>query len=152
MAKPKYEEWLTDDGLLRISGWARDGLTYQQIADNMHINVTTLRDWRKAYPSIDSALKESADIADRHVENALYKRALGYTYDEVTQELRYNKETGEERFVETRRVTKQVLPDVTAQIFWLKNRKPKDWRDKREDDTVDKTIKITIGGAEEYAN
>lgn len=152
MAKPKYEEWLTDDGLLRISGWARDGLTYQQIADNMHINVTTLRDWRKAYPSIDSALKESADIADRHVENALYKRALGYTYDEVTQELHYNKETGEEQFVETRRVTKQVLPDVTAQIYWLKNRKPKEWRDKREDDTVDKTIKITIGGAEEYAN
>lgn len=152
MAKPKYEEWLTDDGLLRISGWARDGLTYQQIADNMRINVTTLRDWRKAYPSIDSALKESADIADRHVENALYKRALGYTYDEVTQELRLNKETGEERFVETRRVTKQVLPDVTAQIYWLKNRKPKDWRDKREDDTVDKTINITIGGAEDYAD
>ena len=152
MAKPKYEEWLTDDGLLRISGWARDGLTYQQIADNMRINVTTLRDWRKAYPSIDSALKESADIADRHVENALYKRALGYTYDEVTQELRLNKETGEELFVETRRVTKQVLPDVTAQIYWLKNRKPKDWRDKREDDTVDKTINITIGGAEDYAD
>lgn len=152
MAKPKYEEWLTDDGLLRISGWARDGLTYQQIADNMHINVTTLRDWRKAYPSIDSALKESADIADRHVENALYKRALGYTYDEVTQELRLNKDTGEERFVETRRVTKQVLPDVTAQIYWLKNRKPKDWRDKREDDAVDKSINITIGGAEDYAD
>lgn len=152
MAKPKYEEWLTDDGLLRISGWARDGLTYQQIADNMHINVATLRVWRSTYPTIDAALKESADIADRHVENALYKRALGYTYDEVTQELHYNKETGEEQFVETRRVTKQVLPDVTAQIYWLKNRKPKDWRDKREDDTVDKTIKITIGGAEEYAN
>lgn len=152
MAKPKYEEWLTDDGLLRISGWARDGLTYQQIADNMHINVATLRVWRSTYPTIDAALKESADIADRHVENALYKRALGYTYDEVTQELHYNKETGEEQFVETRRVTKQVLPDVTAQIYWLKNRKPKEWRDKREDDTVDKTIKITIGGAEEYAN
>lgn len=152
MAKPKYEEWLTDDGLLRISGWARDGLTYQQIADNMRINVTTLRDWRKAYPVIDSALKESADIADRHVENALYKRALGYTYDEVTQELHLNKDTGEERFVETRRVTKHVLPDVTAQIYWLKNRKPKNWRDKREDDAVDKTINITIGGAEDYAN
>lgn len=152
MAKPKYKEWLTDDGLLRISGWARDGLTYQQIADNMRINVTTLRDWRKAYPAIDSALKESADIADRHVENALYKRALGYTYDEVTQELLLNKDTGEERFVETRRVTKQVLPDVTAQIYWLKNRKPKEWRDKRENDAVDKTINITIGGAEDYAN
>ena len=152
MAKPKYEEWLTDDGLLRISGWARDGLTYHQIADNMHINVATLRVWRSTYPTIDAALKESADIADRHVENALYKRALGYTYDAVTQELRLTNETGEERLVETRRVTKQVLPDVTAQIFWLKNRKPKDWRDKREDDTVDKTINITIGGAADYAD
>lgn len=152
MAKPKYEEWLTDDGLLRISGWARDGLTYQQIADNMHINVATLRVWRSTYPTIDTALKESADVADRHVENALYKRALGYTYDEVTQELRLNKETGEEQLVEVRKVTKQVLPDVTAQIYWLKNRKPKDWRDKREDDAVDKTINITIGGAADYAD
>lgn len=152
MAKPKYEEWLTDDGLLRISGWARDGLTYQQIAENMHINVATLRVWRSTYPTIDAALKESADIADRHVENALYKRALGYTYDEITQELRLNKETGEEQLVEVRRVTKQVLPDVTAQIYWLKNRKPKDWRDKREDDAVDKTINITIGGAADYAD
>lgn len=152
MAKPKYEEWLTDDGLLRISGWARDGLTYQQIADNMRINVTTLRDWRKAYPSIDSALKESADIADRHVENALYKRALGFRYCEDIYERRMNEETEVEELMLVRRVEKQALPDVTAQIYWLKNRKPKDWRDKREDDAVDKTINITIGGAANYAD
>ncbi len=152
MAKPKYEEWLTDDGLLRISGWARDGLTYQQIADNMRINVATLRVWRSTYPTIDAVLKESADIADRHVENALYKRALGYRYYEEISERRTNEETGVEELMVVRRVEKQALPDVTAQIFWLKNRKPKDWRDKREDDTVDKTINITIGGAENYAD
>ena len=152
MAKPKYEEWLTDDGLLRISGWARDGLTYQQIADNMHINVATLRVWRSTYPTIDAALKESADIADRHVENALYKRALGFRYYEEISERRMNEETGAEELMVVRRIEKQALPDVTAQIYWLKNRKPKDWRDKREDDTVDKTINITIGGAENYAN
>lgn len=152
MAKPKYEEWLTDDGLLRISGWARDGLTYQQIADNMHINVATLRVWRITYPTIDAALKESADIADRHVENVLYKRALGFRYYEEISERRMNEETGVEELMVVRRIEKQALPDVTAQIYWLKNRKPKDWRDKREDDTVDKTINITIRGAENYAD
>ena len=59
---------------------------------------------------------------DRQVENALLKRALGYEYDEITTE--YGKEI--------KRVTKQVVPDVTAQIFWLKNRKPDQWRDKQQ--------------------
>ena len=53
------------------------------------------------------------------MENALLKRALGYEYDEITYE------NGEE----VKRVTKQVAPDITAQIFWLKNRKPQQRRD-----------------------
>ncbi|MGL6058998.1 MAG: helix-turn-helix domain-containing protein, partial [Culicoidibacterales bacterium] len=57
---------------------------------------------------------------------SLLKRALGYEYDEVTTTTYSN---GEE---ETKRVTKHVVPDTTAQIFWLKNRKPDDWRDKKD--------------------
>lgn len=127
MAKGKYGEWLTEDGLIRLEGWARDGLTDEQIAHNMGINVATLYRWKNAYSKICEVLKKSKDVVDREVENALLKRAKGYTYDEITYEL--NKE-GE--MVETKRVTKEVLPDTTAQIFWLKNRKSKDWRDKKD--------------------
>ena len=58
MAKGKYQEWLTPEGLLRIEGWARDGLIDEQIAHNMGINPATLYDWKKKYPEISEALKK----------------------------------------------------------------------------------------------
>lgn len=125
MAKGKYEYWLTPEGLLRIEGWARDGLIDEQIAKNMGIAYSTLRDWKDRYPALSAALKKSKDVADRAVENALYKRAVGYEYDEVKE--KYECGVLTERIV----TKKMVVPDTTAQIFWLKNRKPEEWRDKR---------------------
>lgn len=122
MAKGKYKVWLEPEGLLKIEGWAKDGLTDEQIAYNIGITAKTLYEWKKQYSEICEALKKGKEVVDRQVENALLKRALGYEYDEITME--YGKET--------KRVTKQVVPDVTAQIFWLKNRKPDQWRDKRD--------------------
>lgn len=133
MAKRKYEYWLTPEGLIKLEGWARDGLTDEQIAKNIGINRDTLYRWKKAHSDISDALKMGKEVIDRQVENALLKRALGYTYDEVTFE----------DGVEVKRVRKQVAPDTTAQIFWLKNRKPEDWRDKREiikDDDNDQVL------------
>lgn len=133
MAKRKYEYWLTPEGLIKLEGWARDGLTDDQIAKNIGINRDTLYRWKKAHSDISDALKKGKEVIDRQVENALLKRALGYTYEEVTFE-------GD---VEVKRVIKQVVPDTTAQIFWLKNRKPEDWRDKREiikDDDNDQVL------------
>lgn len=118
----KYHEWITPEGLIKIEGWARDGLTNEQIAQNIGINPDTLYNWIKRFPEISDALKKGKEVVDRQVENALLKRALGYTYDEVTYEF------GEE----VKRVTKEVAPDTTAQIFWLKNRKPEVWRDRKE--------------------
>lgn len=118
----KYHEWITPEGLVKIEGWARDGLTNEQIAQNIGINPDTLYNWIKRFPEISDALKKGKEVVDRQVENALLKRALGYTYDEVTYEF------GEE----VKRVTKEVAPDTTAQIFWLKNRKPEVWRDRKE--------------------
>ena len=86
MAKGKYQEWLEPEGLLKIEGWARDGLTDEQIAANMGIRRETLIDWKKKYPNIYNTLKKGKEVIDRQVENALLKRALGYKYDEVTQE------------------------------------------------------------------
>ena len=127
MASGKYHDWLTEEGLLKIEGWARDGLTDEQIAKNIGIGYSTLQAWKSKYRDIQDTLKRGKEVVDREVENALLKRALGYTYNEVTQEAN---EFGE--LAVSKVVTKQVSPDVTAQIFWLKNRKPKEWRDRKE--------------------
>lgn len=132
MAKGKYQEWLEPDNLLRIQGWARDGLTDEQIASNIGIRRETLYDWKKKYANISNALKKGKEVIDIQVENALLKRALGYSYNEVTRERFVDKETGKESLEITKTVKKEVSPDTTAQIFWLKNRKPKEWRDRKE--------------------
>lgn len=125
MAKGKYHEWLKPDNLLLLQAWARDGLTDEQIAANIGINRDTLYSWKKKHPDISDALKRGKAVVDVEVENALLKRALGYEYEEYTEE---HTDEG----WKTRRTTKHVMPDVTAQIFWLKNRRPDLWRDKRD--------------------
>ncbi|WP_375168574.1 helix-turn-helix domain-containing protein [Megasphaera elsdenii] len=126
VAKGKYQEWLTKEGLLRLQGWARDGLSDEQIAANMGISIATLYNWKRDHLEILEALKEGKDAVDRQVENALLKSALGYKYDEVTKELR------DDELVVTKVVHKEVQPNTTAQIFWLKNRKRAEWRDRVE--------------------
>lgn len=142
MAKGKYEYWITPEGLLKIEGWARDGLTDEQIANNMGVNKATLYRWKEKYCDICDSLKKGKDVVDRQVENALLRRALGYEYNEVKEKYGYGKIT--ERTV----TKKEVVPDVTAQIFWLKNRKPEKWRDKPEYEdhsAIDKLDEIIKG-------
>lgn len=115
--------WLEPDNLLRLQDWARNGLTDEQIANNMGINPDTLYTWKKKYPEISDTLKRSKEVVDIEVENALLKRALGYEYDEVTE----IREEGV--LTQKKTVHKQLAPDTTAQIFWLKNRRPDLWRD-----------------------
>lgn len=138
MAKSKAEKWLEPDGLLRIEGWARDGLTEEQIAKNMGVSRSTLSDYKVKYPDILRAIKNSKEVADREVENALFNKATGYTvklkkpmkvrhveYDEVS-----GRKVAEYERIEYIEEEVHVPADTTAQIFWLKNRKPNDWRDK----------------------
>ena len=122
MALGKINEWLEKDKLILLEGWARDGLTDEQIAKNIGINRTTLYDWKKKEVNIADALKKGKEVIDFEVENALLKRALGYEYEEETYE----------NGILTKKVKKQVAPDTTAQIFWLKNRKKEQWREKVE--------------------
>lgn len=122
MAKrPNINDWLEPDQLARIQGWARDGLTMEQIAYNMNINKTTLYKWQKKSDNLTNALKVSRDSADRQVENALFKNAIGFHYTE--EQL-----TDDGEVVEVQKYSK---PNTTAQIFWLKNRKPDEWREKQ---------------------
>jgi hypothetical protein len=127
MCKGKYQEWLTEEGKVRLQGWARDGLSDEQLAEKMGICTSTFYAWKNKYPEISEALKEGKDVADRKVENALYKRACGFEYEEVTTE----RDEINGKMI-TKRVTKFYPPDPTSMIFWLKNRKPDEWRDKRE--------------------
>lgn len=235
MARIGISEWEEPDKILLLEAWARDGLTDEQIAGNMGINVRTVYNWKKKSEPILQALKKGKEVADIEVENALRKRALGYKTTEVVRErlvdtgqkkrhggeseltekewqsaiMYFNKRCcycgkplddptkdhiepiskggrmvrenilpccrecnsskkdldmlswyqkqsfysaarmqrirdyidavlllgdtdGIGELVVTKEVTREVPPDVTAQIFWLKNRKPEQWRDKRE--------------------
>lgn len=112
MAKGKYQKWLEPENLLRIEGWARDGLTDEDIAAEMGISRSTLNDWKNKYPVISDTLKKGKDVVDRQVENALLKEALD--------------------------------GNITAIIYWLNNRKPDKWRNKRTvevEETPDAAIK-----------
>ena len=131
MAKSKWETHVKDK-LILVEAWARNGLTDEQISKNLGIAYSTFREYVKKYSALSAALKRGKEIVDVEVENALLKRALGYKYDEVTKELIEDKETGISESKVTKVVTKEVIPDTTAQIFWLKNRKPEEWRDKKE--------------------
>ncbi len=126
----KYKYWITTEGLTLIGGWAKDGLTNNQIAEKIGISKQTFYDWLKKYPDLSDSLKKGKEIVDRQVENALLKRALGYDYEEKT-------EITDDKGKKTLKViTKHVVGDTTAQIFWLKNRKPDKWRDKQEIEQV----------------
>lgn len=113
MAKGKYQEWLEPEGLLKIEGWARDGLTEEQIAHNMGISRETLNQWKKQFSDISYTLKKGKEVVDYMVENALLKSAIG--------------------------------GNVTAQIFWLKNRKPDKWRDRRNADELEDASTVDDG-------
>lgn len=110
MARGKFEYWLTEEGLLLLEGWARDGLTDEQIANNCGITASTLYEWKKRFAEISDTLKRGKEVVDYEVENALLNKALG--------------------------------GDTTAQIFWLKNRRPDRWRDKPAEQSGNGGVKI----------
>lgn len=139
-------EWLEEDNLMLLECWARDGYTFQDIANRIGIAVSTLRMWRMQYPDIDNALKKGREIIDYKVENALLKSALGYHTKEVkvTTTIRFGKT------VETiKEVTdKEQAPNVSAIQCWLYNRLPNKWKKNRDQlielDDEDTKIQVTV--------
>lgn len=131
MAKGKYQEWLTKDGLLLLESFARDGLNDDQIAQKMGINRSTYYRWQVENKDIRDAIKRGKAPVDIAVENALYKSAIGFT-KKVRKPVKLRQRGGAE-VVEYVEEEIYVPPQVTAQIFWLKNRKPNKWRDKPDD-------------------
>ena len=135
LSKGKYFTHV-EPKLFLVECWARDGLTDEQIAKNLGIAYSTFKDYKNKHSAFSAALKKGKEIIDYEVENALLKRALGFKYNEITQELTDIKtDSGTITTMQpTKIVTKQVAPDVGAIAIWLKNRKPDKWRDRPKDD------------------
>jgi hypothetical protein len=104
---------------------ARKGKTNHQIAEALGVNLDTVQTWINTYPEFSEALKEGKAPADAKVERSLFQRAIGY---KITEKKVIQMPDGSTRKEVTE---KEVAPDTTAQIFWLKNRLPGEWRDKQ---------------------
>jgi len=111
-----------------VEYYAGEGMTNKEIASSMGINPCTINDWMNKYPEFSDAIKRGRKIADDKVEKSLYKRAMGQ-YVEETKIV----EDGTSKRIET---TSKYIADTTAMIFWLKNRKPQEWRDKRVEEVT----------------
>jgi hypothetical protein len=106
--------------------------TNEEIADFFGVRVKTLYEWMKKYPSFGEALKKGKEDADSNVASRLYNRAIGYDFKAI-KFFKHNEDILKQEYIE------HVPPDVTACIFWLKNRQPDKWRDRRE---VQTNVKI----------
>lgn len=135
MAKGKYQQWLEPDGLIRLRRWARNGKTDKEIADAMGINTATLYRWKNEHCEICEALKETKELHDAKIEDAIHDRAVGFTVAETTTE-----RDADGNVVKTITKERYIPGDVTAMIFWLKNRLPKDWKDKPVDDADEEQL------------
>lgn len=136
MAKSKYFTHV-EPKLTLVEGWARDGLTDEQIAKNLGISKTSLYKYKEEHIELFELLKKGKEIIDYEVENALLKKALGFkeTVKKAIKVKNVEYDNGR-RLRESEDIVMVdeeifVQPDTTAQIFWLKNRKPDKWRDKQ---------------------
>lgn len=109
-----------------VGALARLDKTMPEIAAELGIRRETIWAWAKQYPEFSNALNEGRDFTDARVEDSLNRRANGYEYEE-TEIVRDT--DGETKVKKTKKV---MPPDPTSCIFWLKNRRPKNWRDKHD--------------------
>ena len=119
MARPtKFKEEFT----AQAEKLCKLGATDMEIADFFEIDVRTLQRWKAENEEFCHSIKVAKEVADDRVERSLFARANGYEHDEVDIRV-----VGGE-IVQTP-IRKYYAPDTTAAIFWLKNRKPKEWRE-----------------------
>lgn len=127
----------------KIMDLAKQGKTDQQISDAIGISRRTLQHWKTNDWEFLLTLKENKAQADDLVEATLFQKATGYHLKKTKKEIDDN---GEEKIVEA---YEEIPPDTTAMIFWLKNRRPKEWRDKIENElSISKdTLETLIAGS-----
>jgi len=106
------------------------GATDMELADFFGVHVATIYRWKNTHEEFCDAIKAGKEKADARVERSLYHKAIGYDYTEE-EAIKIKVEQHKEE-IEVVEVQKHQPSDTTAAIFWLKNRKPEDWRDKQE--------------------
>jgi len=121
--KPEYVELAYNYTLL--------GAINKELAKFFDTNTQTINDWMERHPEFSDAIKRGKAIADSQVAKKLYTRAKGYEYEETTYETVSRKDKKDPPILKTKTTIKHMAPDVTACIFWLKNRRPDLWRDRR---------------------
>jgi len=120
--KPEYAEQAGKLCLL--------GATDSEMADFFGVCVRTIHRWKLDHEDFCHSIKSGKEAADERVERSLYQKATGYDYTEemaIKVKVEQHKEE-----VEVVQVEKHAPADTTAAIFWLKNRRKDDWRDKHE--------------------
>lgn len=122
MSRP--EKW-KDEFISIAKGAYQLGATDQELADMLDVSVRTIYNWRASKPGFAEALAVGKEIADERVIHSLYQKAVGYEQDAV--KIFMPAGSSEPIYAEYR---EKIAPDTTAAIFWLKNRRPSDWRDK----------------------
>lgn len=136
------------------------GATDKELAEFFSVSEQTLNKWKKDFPEFLESLKKGKNIADANVASKLYHRAIGYDFEEKHFDLKQPKKDIPLQLVESKRIKKHVPADTTAAIFWLKNRQPEKWRDKKEVDAnvnlsdelesmTDEQLRNIIDGKEE---
>lgn len=116
------------------------GAIDEELAEFFEVSVPTLDTWKKVHGEFLGALKEGKAIADGNVERALYQRATGYSHPDLHV-------SNFQGWITITPIVKHYPPDTTACIFWLKNRRPAEWRDKIDVNANQTgTIEIVIGG------
>ena len=102
------------------------GATDVELADFFEVSITTVNNWKAQFPEFLAALKAGKDAADDRIERSLYAKASGYTFDAIKI---FCSKDGDVTQVPYR---EHVPPDTTAMIFWLKNRRKDQWRDRQD--------------------
>lgn len=162
MARAEYKKWQEPDNLIKLQGWARDGLTNEQIAQKIGVRRETISVWCSKYPNIANALKKGKEVIDYEIENSLISTMKKHkikttTYKMVKKDdlvlkaertkfmnmfkLDHPDATKEQILIATAEnvavyeripmteTVAEVDPNVSAMIFWLKNRRPDVYRD-----------------------
>lgn len=125
--KQRKAFWLSEEGLQLIAGWRRNGVSLTKIAtENIGVSKTAFWGWYRGSEDLRKACANAKDVADYTVEDALYRRAVGYDYFEETYEL------VEGDMLLTRRQKRHMPPDTKAIMQWLYNRLPNQWRAQQE--------------------
>lgn len=117
MAKGKYEQWRTEEGLTLLRGWTRDGLTDAEIAARIGVRRQTVYEWMNRYPDIADAMRRGREVVNYAIEDTLIRRVTGYDTVETRKE--YDADGNVVRVVDQ---VKHIPPDTNAISFWLTNR------------------------------